>query len=39
MKAPFLAAPVPLLATLLLSGCAAVGPNYAAPELATPATW
>lgn len=39
MKAPFLATPVPLLATLLLSGCAAVGPNYAAPELATPATW
>lgn len=28
-----------LVAALLLSGCAAVGPNYAAPELATPATW
>jgi len=28
-----------LIAVLLLSGCAAVGPDYAAPELAIPATW
>ena len=28
-----------LTAVLLLTGCAAVGPNYAAPELAVPANW
>ncbi|MDS4021123.1 MAG: efflux transporter outer membrane subunit [Candidatus Competibacter sp.] len=28
-----------LVAALLLTGCAAVGPNYVAPELAAPATW
>ena len=39
MKAPFPATPASLLVALLLSGCTAVGPNYAAPELATPATW
>ena len=39
MKSPVAVIPAPLLAALLLSGCAAVGPNYAAPELATPATW
>lgn len=30
---------VAALVTVLLTGCTAVGPNYAAPELATPATW
>ena len=39
MKLPVPATPATLLAALLLTGCAAVGPNYAAPELATPATW
>jgi multidrug efflux system outer membrane protein len=28
-----------LLTAILLAGCAAVGPDYAAPEPATPATW
>lgn len=28
-----------LFAALLLTGCAAVGPNYAAPELTQPAVW
>ncbi|HPE73772.1 MAG TPA: hypothetical protein PK018_16655, partial [Candidatus Competibacter sp.] len=28
-----------LMAALLLSGCAAVGPNYVAPDPAPPATW
>lgn len=28
-----------LLAVLLLTGCAAVGPDYVAPETAMPATW
>ena len=28
-----------LLTAILLAGCAAVGPDYAAPERATPATW
>jgi len=31
--------PATLLALLLLPGCAAVGPDYVAPEPATPATW
>ena len=39
MKSPVPVIPAPLLAALLLSGCAAVGPNYAAPELPMPATW
>ncbi len=39
MKLPVPATPTTLLAALLLTGCAAVGPNYAAPELATPASW
>ena len=30
---------MPLMAALLLSGCAAVGPNYVAPDPAVPATW
>ncbi|HOW74372.1 MAG TPA: efflux transporter outer membrane subunit [Candidatus Contendobacter sp.] len=39
MKSPFPVIPAPLLVALLLSGCAAVGPNYATPELAAPVTW
>ena len=39
MKSPVPATPATLLAALLLTGCATVGPDYAAPELVTPATW
>ena len=39
VKSPFPVIPTTLLAALLLTGCAAVGPNYTAPELATPAGW
>ncbi|MCC9001795.1 MAG: efflux transporter outer membrane subunit [Candidatus Competibacter sp.] len=39
MKPSLSITPATLLALLLLPGCAAVGPDYVAPEPATPATW
>ena len=40
MSIPFQRASIAALASALwLAGCAAVGPNYSAPETATPATW
>lgn len=31
--------PLPLLGAILLTGCAAVGPDYARPDMPVPATW